>query len=308
MPPVLNLDDAPPSPKLTPAPHLSLTRGVRPILTRQMSPRPEARTVVFRPSTTSHVSTQSVPEEKIVEFSLHDEKRKENVNEESRSAQGEYENRRRFRTYSEGSLMTIDDDEILSPSARAFDNNPTDNERETCENARYLFGYALPRFRSRNELSSFIVKCAPCFWWKSERHLSMTSRSIALRLQLLDAFCGSIQAASASFLAIVLTSEKIVDRNAPYVDGGSDPAMYAPNMWSINAIVMLAGLFGTSIFLLMIFSRQVIREVNLVGSLRSMWFMMWIMPLELYVTISMFGMRIQLCTDCMSPRSIASHH
>lgn len=285
--------------------HPSLTRGVRPILTRHLSPRSEARRVVFRPSTTSHAPTESVPEDKEVEFSLDEEKREEHADEESRSAQGEYENRRRFRTYSEGSLMTIDDDENLSPCA--FENKPTNDTRETCESSRTLFGYALPHFPSRNEISSYVVKCAPCFWWKSERHLNMTARSIALRLQFLDAFSGLVQAASASFLAVALTSEKIVDRNAPHVDSGSDPAIYAPNMWSINGNVMLAGLFGTTIFFLMIFSRRVIREVNLVGSLRSMWCMLWIVPLEVYVTICMFGMRIQLCTDCMPPRSIASH-
>jgi hypothetical protein len=261
--------------------------------------------VVFRPSTPFHVSTQSVPEEKEIEFSLDEEKREEHVDQESRSEQEEYENRRRLRTYSEGSLMTIDDDEIASPSA--FENKPTDDIRETSENVRYLFGYALPRFRSRNEISSYIVKCAPCFWCNSQRHLNMTSRSIALRLQFLDAFFGLIQAASASHLAVVLTSEKIVDRNAQHVDQGSDLAINAPNLWSINGNVMLAGLLGTAIFILMIFSRRVIREVDLVGSLRSMWFMLWIVPLEVYVTIGMFGMRIHVCTDCMSPRSIASH-
>lgn len=299
MSPGLNLEDAPTSPERAPRPTLTRAGALRHILTQEMAPRSEARRVVFQPSP---LSTQAVPEDEELKFSLSEAKQEEHVDEESRSAQEEYETRRRLRTFSGGSLVTVDDDDTITNP-----NTPTDAQ-ETSESIHYLFGCALPRFPSGNEMASVIVKYAPCFWCRRERHLSMTSRSISLRLILLNATFGLIQAASASYLIVVLFSNKLVDRNAENVDNGTDYTINTPNFWSINGNVILAGFFGTIVFFLMICSRRVIRDVNLVGSLRFMWCMLWIVPLEIYVTISMFGMCLQVCTDihvregrCVSP-------
>jgi hypothetical protein len=300
MPPGLNLEDAPTSPERAPRPTLTRAGALR--LTRQLSPPFEARRVMFLPSPTS---PRSVPEDEEAEFSPSETKQEEHVDEESPSAQDEYETRRRLRTYSGGSLVTVEDDDTTTTPT--FGNAPTDTQ-ETSESTHYLFGYALPRFPSGNEIASFIVKHAPCFWCRRERHLSLTSRSISLRLIFLNAIFGLVQAASASYLLVVLFSNKLVDRNAEHVDNGTDYTSVSPNLWSINGSVMLAGFLGTIAFFLMICSRPAIRDVNLVGSLRFMWCMMWLVPLEIYVTISMFGMRLQVCMDihvpegrCISP-------
>lgn len=298
MSPGLNLEDAPNSPERAPRPTLTRAGALR--LTRQLSPPSEARRVMFLPSPTS---PRSVPEHEEAEFSPSETKQEVHVDEESPSAQDEYETRRRLRTYSGGSLVTVEDDDTTTTPT--FENAVS---QETSESTHYLFGYALPRFPSGNEIASFIVKHAPCFWCRRERHLSLTSRSISLRLIFLNAIFGLVQAASASYLLVVLFSNKLVNRNAEHVDNGTDYTSVSPNLWSINGSVMLAGFLGTIAFFLMICSRPAIRDVNLVGSVRFMWCMMWLVPLEIYVTISMFGMRLQVCMDihvpegrCISP-------
>jgi hypothetical protein len=93
------------------------------------------------------------------------------------------------------------------------------------------------------------------------------------------------QVASASYLLIVLLSKKIVNRDAQYVyrNGGK-----AINLWDINAMVLFAGLIGLFVALVMIFSRRAIAEVNCGGSLRFMWLLFWLIPLEIYVTVNLF--------------------
>ena len=70
---------------------------------------------------------------------------------------------------------------------------------------------------------------------------------------LVCAIFGLIQAASASYLLLVLLSDKIVNCNADYVyqEGDGDNAI---NLWDDNAAILFARLVGTAIFFVMIFT------------------------------------------------------
>jgi hypothetical protein len=114
----------------------------------------------------------------------------------------------------------------------------------------------------------------------------MTSRDIVLRLCSLCAVCGLAQVASASYLLIVLLSKNIVNRDAKDVDRNGGNASI--NLWNINTTVLFSGVIGLFVVLVMIFSRRAIAEVNFGGSLRFMWFLFWLIPLEIYVSINLF--------------------
>jgi hypothetical protein len=299
MPPVLNLEDAILSTK-TLVPRPKLARAGPTSRTRQLTPRSgTSRSLFSPPSTPAHSPPQAFSDENVVE-------EKQEEEEESRSAQGE--NRARTGTFisEEGSILTLDEnfyDTIRSPP---LENMPGVRE-STSERRLYLFGYALPHWwtsrPSRRQVSSFIVKYAPCFWCNKSSRLAMTSRSIALRLILLCAIFGLVQAASASYLLVVLFSGKIVNRYSDYVyqDDGGDSFL---NLWNVNAWIIFAGLVGTFIFFVMIFTRKAIAEVNFGCSLRFMWFMLWAIPLEIYAVVGMFDItrvsevRRKLSSEC----------
>ena len=82
-------------------------------------------------------------------------------------------------------------------------------------------------------------------------------------------------------------NNRLLDRNAQHVnidDGGSAA------LWNVNTFVFLAGLLGALVFFIMIYARRrVFKELDLAGSLRFLWLMLWIVPLQIFCAIGMFG-------------------
>jgi hypothetical protein len=110
-----------------------------------------------------------------------------------------------------------------------------------------------------------------------------------MRLGSLCGFLGLCQAGSASYLLIVLLGDKIVDRNAQYVERGTSPRTETvPSLWNINTYVILAGFLGAIVLIVMICARGTFRDLDLTGSLRFMWMMLWLIPLEVFATIGLF--------------------
>jgi hypothetical protein len=283
MGPGLNLDDA----KLSPdnqVLHPNFLHANRPIRSRQSTPpRSGSSRNAFSPSSTpAHSPPQAVSEDE--EKKEEDEEKKE---EDEESAQEE--SRPRLPAFSEdGSLMSLDDT-FETHRYPPVENKPDDDLRATFSYRRqHLFGFALPRWwtsrPSKREISSWIVKHAPCFWCTRASGLTMTSRDIVLRLFSLCAVCGLAQVASASYILIVLLSTTIVNRDAQNVVGN----VSVINLWDINYMVLCSGVIGLLVALVMIFSRRAIAEVHVGGSLRFMWFLLWLIPLEIFVTVNLF--------------------
>jgi hypothetical protein len=281
MGPGLNLDDADFSPK-NPALRPNFPQANRPIPIRSRQPTPPrsgSSQNMFSPSSTPAHSPPIVV--------LQDEEKEE---EDEKSAQEE--TRPRLRAFSDDfSIMSLDDtfETVRIPTAE----NKHTAQAPSSDRRQHLFGFPLPRWwtsrPSKTEVSSWIVKYAPCFWCTRANRITMTTRDIVLRLCSLCAICGLAQVASASFLLIVLLSKTIVNRVAEYdyADRGRGDVKTV-NLWNINAMVFLAGILGIFVVIAMIYARRAIVEVNFGASLRFIWFLFWLIPLEIFVTINLF--------------------
>ena len=259
----------------------------RPRLLRQLSPNSESRKSMFQLHSRSHSSPEMLndfvrPSQSGRSDQPAAVKEEESVDEEKQTQSK--------------SVMTDDHDTI-----RDFDFDSPVSEPEphrasaedTDPKQRYIFGRAVPLWMTTRpnagRVSTFIAKHAPCFWCSGGHGLSLTTTnaSILSRLGALCGFLGLCQAGSACYLLVVMFNNRLLDRNAQYVnidDGGSAA------LWNVNTFVFLAGLLGTLVFFIMIYARRrVFKELDLAGSLRFLWLMLWIVPLQIFCAIGMFG-------------------
>jgi hypothetical protein len=136
---------------------------------------------------------------------------------------------------------------------------------------------------SWNRVSSYVVRHAPCFWCGARLETSATDRAVLGRLNVLCAIFAIVQGGSGLFLFIVQT-----------LGGGSpeeeqlERQSLTPNLWSLNGMMFFLGLVGIIIFFTEILTLRVIREVNLVGCVRYMWSLYWLVPIEILLVVSLF--------------------
>lgn len=261
----------------------------RPRLSRQLSPRSDSSLRKMFRHSRSHSSPPAMFEEAQEDGA---DEGDDDLQRQDSTATGSSP---RARMLSEGSLVADDDDTITGYD---FDSPLSVDPRRTSiadtGPQRYLFGYALPLWCTTRPNASRVTTCiaknAPCFWCSRERlNLTTTNQAILMRLASLCGFLGLCQAGSASYLLIVLISKSIVDRQAQYVDRFDEYKERVPSLWNVNTFVLAAGVLGFCLLVVMICARRVFRDLDLTGSLRFMWCMLWIIPLEVYCTIGMFG-------------------
>lgn len=161
-----------------------------------------------------------------------------------------------------------------------------------------IFGYTLPAFfqkrTSWNRVSARIVKYAPCFWCMGRRGASgITDWAILYRLNILCAFFAAGQVASAIWLLVVLFSPGLADRSE--IDGRTESSEFAPNLWNVNGTLYILGIVGLVTVVVTLSTLRVIKRFNVVGLLRYLWAMLWILPLEILLIIGVFGTLLQSC-------------
>jgi hypothetical protein len=208
-------------------------------------------------------------------------KEEEGVDEEKQS--------KRLVTDDYETLRDFDFDSPLSEPRRTSVEGSTDPKQ------RYIFGHAIPLWMTSKpnsgRISTFIAKHAPCFWCSGHGlNLTTTNAAILSRLGALCGLLGLCQTGSACFLLIVMFNDRLLDRYALYANDDATASFGSvPALWNVNTFVFLGGLLGTLVFFIMIYARRrVFRELDLAGSLRFMWLMLWIVPLQIYCAIGMF--------------------
>ena len=143
---------------------------------------------------------------------------------------------------------------------------------------------------SWSRVSSAVVRHAPCFWCCLRRaETSGTDRVTLTRLNVLCAICALWQFSVGIFILVVFLSDNITDRNL----GTLKPRDYyrealTPNLWMMSGSLLLLSLVGLVLFFAMIITIPVIRQVNLVGAIRFMWVLYWILPLQIFLVIALF--------------------
>eukprot|EP00978_Attheya_sp_CCMP212_P004547 scaffold9919_cov55-Attheya_sp.AAC.1 len=143
--------------------------------------------------------------------------------------------------------------------------------------------FKLPVKPSWNRLSSTIVRHAPCFWCcANPLETSATDRAILYRLNILCAVFAMSQVGVGLFLMFVLIAGP---------SGGNEQDetnRLAPNLWNLNGSIFFLGVVGFILLVTVLCTMRVIREVNLVGAVRYMWALIWILPMEIFFVISLF--------------------
>ena len=135
-------------------------------------------------------------------------------------------------------------------------------------------GWTLPLFLSPcsrrikrpswNRVSSYVVRHAPCFWCISRLEASATDRAVLGRLNMLCAAFALVQVGAGVFLFIVQSS------------GGASAdenrlEKLTPDLWSLNTSLFFLSFLGIILFVTMILTLRIIRQVNLIGAVRYMW-------------------------------------
>mmetsp|Transcript_7546 Transcript_7546/g.10416 ORF Transcript_7546/g.10416 Transcript_7546/m.10416 type:complete len:736 (+) Transcript_7546:152-2359(+) len=153
-----------------------------------------------------------------------------------------------------------------------------------------------------SRISSAIVRNAPCFWWcASPLETSATDRAVLYRLNILCAVFAAVQAAVGIFLSIVLIAYPSTNNNSIYdeeegvLPRSSDSSTYITdfaegriNIWELNIMLYVIAVVSVVLFVVMICTLRVIRQVNILGAVRYMWALYWIIPIHIFLVISLF--------------------
>jgi len=144
---------------------------------------------------------------------------------------------------------------------------------------------------SWSRVSSTVVRYAPCFWCCLRRSgTGVTDRVTLTRLNILCIFFALWQFGVGIFILVVFLSNKIVDRNLG--DGVPYRTFYkealTPNLWMMTGSLLILSVVGFVLLVTMILTIPVIRSVNLIGAIRFMWVLYWILPLQIFLVIALF--------------------
>eukprot|EP00536_Pseudo-nitzschia_multiseries_P006265 jgi/Psemu1/286351/fgenesh1_pg.130_\ len=143
-----------------------------------------------------------------------------------------------------------------------------------------------PRFRDLFNIRSMslaIVKCMPCFWLSCFRHnhqlhgAAFSDRFILSRLNVLSFFFAAGQLAASVWLCVVL-----------FVDGAEQEFRHGFHLWNNNGIVAFIGCLGVLLLFTCFWTVRIVKEVDLVGALRFLWLLLWILPIEAFLNIVAF--------------------
>jgi len=177
------------------------------------------------------------------------------------------------------------------------DEDTEGGDSATLETRKGIFfcGLELPHWLiswrpSLHRVSTMVVTRAPCFICWGFRQ--PTDRSILARLNILVVIFTSLQIASTIFMAAVswnrpdeyaignLTDE---EESAKSTRG---PVLF--NVWTTNVYIYFTGMLAFLNFTSAVFTIRVIRNVNLVGAIRYLWVLLWVLPLQFQSNIGLF--------------------
>jgi len=151
------------------------------------------------------------------------------------------------------------------------------------------FGYL-----SWSIIGSCIVRTAPCFWCaKKKLGVSATDREILLRLNVLCAFFCVVQIIMGSVLLIIkftseFNSEEQTKRSDVVEEPDEDKPFISFDLWSLELFVLLLSVINLALLIASLLAQRAIRDVNLVGSVRFMWVLFWLLPLQIFCMVGLF--------------------
>lgn len=171
-----------------------------------------------------------------------------------------------------------DDEDDFAASLSSFDD---DDGPVTC------CGFHAPQCRLPvNRIASAIVRYAPCFWC-FPIPISATDRTVLTRLNIISAFFTIGQICATSWLIIVM----LIPPPEPHEEEEDVTLTHGmtPNLWSLTGSMYSIGFLGAVIFVSNLVTLKVIQVVNLVGAIRYLWVLLWLLPFQIFFVLSIFG-------------------
>ena len=154
----------------------------------------------------------------------------------------------------------------------------------------YICGLRLPMccsslmasIPSLSRIAVFTVSVAPCFWCSRnsvQGGSTGTTRAVLTRLNILTIFITFVQLFAASWLGTLLL---IADDSGGFIEG------FAPHFWNLNGATWAVGILAFIFIVTCFCTIRVIQEVDLVGAIRYLWLILWLLPFEVFFTVSLF--------------------
>lgn len=173
---------------------------------------------------------------------------------------------------------------------KQFGSQPNQQEQNTFMNK--LFNPC--KCLSWSLIGSYIIRTAPCFWCMKRVGISATDRQIVIRLNVLIVFFCLVQIGSGIFvLTTVLigyfdTVSREADTKIYYEEGNDNRPLITQDLWSLTTFVYFLSLMNFVLLIAAMLAQRAIRYVNLAKSVRYMWALFWILPLEVFFMIGLF--------------------
>jgi hypothetical protein len=198
---------------------------------------------------------------------------------------------------SEKSDNTDEEEEFKEEPEDDFESGGSITNNPSSKPPIIFLGVELPRCcthrPSWTRAAYFVVTRAPCFWGCGFRsQIAPTDKAILGRLNVLVAFFSMGQVISALFLFAVMFLPNLADREViPQSDEEANDGSgfeILVNIWNINTHVYALGVLASVNLFASILTIRVIRNVNLVGAIRYLWLLLWVMPFQIYFIIGLF--------------------
>jgi len=145
----------------------------------------------------------------------------------------------------------------------------------------------------------FVAEWAPCFLCVRMKY--ETDRNLLSRLNIVAAFFYFVQIVSAIFFFVVMLDPRVVHRTINGEDYVADVNAII-NVWGVTSYVALQWVTCCVALLLTILNHRMIRNVDLQGSVRFLWVLLWILPIEVRKT------KLDVCVYAASCYFFFRHH
>ncbi len=184
------------------------------------------------------------------------------------------------------------DDSISIPERRKYVRSSSQEDQST--SSMFMDKIVNPcKCLSWSLVGSYIIRTTPCFWCMKNVGVSATDRQIVIRLNILIVFFCLAQIASGLFLlSTALMGYQQSARDAAdtkeYNEADKDKPIITQDLWSITTFLYFLAGINFVLLIAAMLAQRAIRYVNLTKSVRYMWVLFWILPLQIFFSIGLF--------------------
>ncbi|GKY94251.1 hypothetical protein MPSEU_000390900 [Mayamaea pseudoterrestris] len=176
------------------------------------------------------------------------------------------------------------------------EHDPTTHQAMNARPSVVIAGVRLPAWvpplPAVNDISVKVVTYCFCGCCCGPGLRQLTDRSILGRLNVLIALLSVFPLCATAFLAMALYGPLVnLDRQiSPQLDTplNNGPAFsISETLWNMNGRMLLTGFFSFVSGCASVFTWRVVRDVDLLGAIRYLWVLVWILPCFLFCVVSL---------------------